>query len=294
MQFKQSFLDRYEKLTDIEKFKEYSIKKKRKAVRVNTLKISAKEIKERLKEFNLKQIPWCEEGFFIEGYEIGNLKEHFLGYIYIQDAASMIPANVLEPKGVVLDLAASPGSKTTQISALMKNEGIIVANDNELKRVIILEQNLQRCGCLNTIISLKNGLAFKEPVFDRVLLDAPCSGTGIIRKSLETLKTYNTEMIKKISNLQKKLMLSAFDSLKEGGKLVYSTCSLEPEENEEVVDFLIRNRDAKVEKINVDIKRGNAIEEFEGKSYSSEVKKCLRIWPQDNDTEGFFVAKICK
>lgn len=293
-QFKEKFLRRYEQLTDIEKLKEYSLKKRRKSIRVNTLKISVNELKERLNDYNLKPIKWCKEGFFIQGDAIGNLLEHALGYFYIQDAASMIPAQVLNPKEeYVLDMCASPGSKTTQLSMMMENKGIILANDNEYKRLNSLMINLQRCGCRNTIINLMQGRLFKTE-FDKILVDAPCSGTGIIRKSLETLQTYNPNAVRKCSSIQKQLILTAFDNLKDDGTMVYSTCSLEPEENEEVVDFLINNRNCKVERIDLDIKRGDAIESFGKKEYSKEVRKCLRIWPQDNDTEGFFIAKIVK
>src|SRR3989344_4590656 len=130
MEFKKSFIEKYEKLTDIEKFKEYSIKPLRKSFRVNTLKIDVKEIKKRFP--NIYQVPWCKEGFWIEKfYGLGNTLEHFLGYIYIQEAASMLPPIILKPKPheIVLDMAASPGSKTTQIAQYMENKGILIAND---------------------------------------------------------------------------------------------------------------------------------------------------------------------
>ena len=293
-QFKEKFLKRYSELTDIEKLKEYSLKKRRKSLRVNTLKISVGELKERLSSYSLEQIKWCKEGFFIKGEAMGNLLDHSLGYFYIQDAASMIPAQVLEPKDeVILDMCASPGSKTTQLSMLMENKGMIIANDNKFSRLNSLAINLQRCGCSNTILNLMQGRLFKGD-YDKILLDAPCSGTGIIRKSLETIEMYNPNAVRKCAGIQRQLILTAIDSLKEKGTLVYSTCSLEPEENEEVIDFLIKNRGVKVEKIDIDIKRGKPIEMFEEKIYDKQVRNCLRIWPQDNDTEGFFVAKVSK
>ena len=132
---KDKFLERYRKLTNIDKFLEYSLKQPRKSIRVNTLKCDINKIKKRFK--NLEQIPWCKEGFWIKGYSIGNTLEHFLGYIYLQEASSMIPAVVLEPKEneLVLDLCASPGSKTTQMAAMMNNKGLIVANDNKIIRL---------------------------------------------------------------------------------------------------------------------------------------------------------------
>jgi 16S rRNA C967 or C1407 C5-methylase (RsmB/RsmF family) len=135
----------------------------------------------------------------------------------------------------------------------------------------------------------------KELEFDRILVDAPCSGTGTIRKSLKTIEMWNPNLATFLAKTQRQLIKTGFSMLKKGGTLVYSTCTLEPEEDEGVVDFLLKEfPDAKVEEIKLDIKRSDAVVEFEGRRYSDEVKKCLRIWPQDNDTEGFFVAKIRK
>ncbi|MFH0868325.1 MAG: NOL1/NOP2/sun family putative RNA methylase [Candidatus Woesearchaeota archaeon] len=306
IEFKEKFIERYEKLTNFEEFKKYSLSFLRRSIRVNTLKISIEDLKKRLeKTWNLEQIPWCNEGFYIEHIkkerrDIGNLIEHSLGYFYTQEAASMIPPIVLEPEEneIVLDIAASPGSKTTQIAALMKNKGILIANDLTTERMKPLSLNIQRCGITNCIITLMQGQWFKKSniEFDKILVDAPCSGTGTIRKSLKTLRIWNPNMVKRLAGTQKQLIETAFNILKQNGTLVYSTCSLEPEENEAVIDFLLNKyENAKVEEINLNnIKRSNPILEFEKQKYSEEVKKCLRIWPQDNDSEGFFVSKIKK
>jgi NOL1/NOP2/sun family putative RNA methylase len=272
---------------------------------VNTLKISVKELKERLeKNWTLEQTPWCKEGFWIEHgkkerRDIGNLMEHTLGYFYLQEAASMMPPVVLDPKPeeIVLDIAASPGSKTTQIAQYMENKGILIANDYTYERMKPLCINLQRCGVTNAIVTLMEGQRFKRSgiEFDRVLVDAPCSGTGTIRKSLKTIGIWNPDMIKRLSITQKQLIETGFNLLKEHGTMVYSTCSLEPEEDESVVDFLINKyENAKLQEIKLNLKRSDAVLEFDGKKYNDEIKKCLRIWPQDNDSEGFFVAKIKK
>lgn len=303
--FKPRFIERYSKLTDWEEFKKCSLTFLRRSIRVNTLKISINELKERLqKNWALEQIPWCSEGFWIEHAkkerrDIGNLIEHSLGYFYTQEAASMIPPVVLKPKpgDIVLDIAASPGSKTTQIAQYTENKGIIIANDYTYERMKPLSINLQRCGVANAIITLMEGQWLKKSgiEFNKVLVDAPCSGTGTIRKSLKTIGIWNPDMVRRLSITQKQLIEAGFNVLKENGTLAYSTCSLEPEENEEVVDFLLKKYDnAKLEEINLKLKKSPAILEFENKEYSEEIEKCLRIWPQDNDTEGFFVAKIKK
>ncbi len=297
MDFKENFIERYSSLTDFEEFEKAISKHLQKSIRINTLKVSVKELKSRISGLN--QIPWCREGFYIERKEtaVGNLKEHFLGYFYVQEAASMIPALILNPKenDLVLDMSAAPGSKTTQMAAMMKNTGGIIANDIKWDRIKALSMNLQRCGVSNTAITIYKGENFPSIKFDKILLDAPCSGTGTIQKSPDTLKIYNPGMIKKLGYQQRRLILKAYSLLKDNGTLVYSTCSLEPEENEEVIDYLLEKTDAKLEKAHLkNLKSSPAILKFGQKKYNSEIKKCLRIWPQDNNTEGFFVAKIKK
>jgi len=292
--WKEKFVERYSRLTDIDRFLEVNLKPLPKTIRVNTLKSSVGEMKSRM---SLAPIPWCSEGFTTQGFALGNSLEHFLGYFYIQGAASMIPPVVLDPKpdDLVLDMCASPGSKTSQMAAMMQNAGLIVANDNQFSRLKPLTINLQRCGVANAVLTLMHGQGFRNLQFDRILLDAPCSGIGTIRKSYRTIEMWNPKVSLNMAGLQKRLFSTAFDCLRDGGVLVYSTCTLEPEEDEAVVDAMLQKYpNLRLEKISLDIKAGKAVEEFEGKAYSSEVKKCLRIWPQDNDTEGFFVAKFRK
>jgi len=304
IEFKEKFIERYKKLTDFEAFKKYSLSFLRRSIRVNTIKITIDELKKRLeKSWTLERIPWCNEGFYIEHIkkerrDIGNLIEHSLGYFYTQEAASMIPPLVLEPEenDTVLDMAASPGSKTTQIAALMSNKGILVANDINSARMKPLSLNVQRCGITNCIVTMMYGQRFGGFEFNRILLDAPCSGTGTIRKSLKTLRIWNPLMVQRLAHTQKNLIDTAFSNLKPGGTLVYSTCSNEPEENEAVIDFLVNKYgNARIEQIKLsNIKRSDPILIFENSNYNENIKNCLRIWPQDNDTEGFFVAKIKK
>lgn len=305
IEFKQGFIDRYSKLTDFEQFKRYTLAFLRRSIRVNTLKMSITQLLKRLeKEWKLEQIPWCREGFWIEHKkgerrDIGNLLEHSLGYFYVQEAVSMVPPIVLDPKSgeTVLDVCAAPGSKASQIAQYMKNKGVLIGNDYKGIRLAPLGINMQRMGVTNSLLTLMYGQWFAKTSlkFDKVLLDAPCSGTGTIRKSLKTLRIWNPGMIKKLSYEQKRLIDAAFSVLKKGGTMVYSTCSLEPEENEGVVDSLLKKHDnARLEELNLNIRRSPAVIEFEGVEYSKEIKKCLRLWPQDNDTEGFFVAKLRK
>lgn len=302
---KEGFEKRYRLLAgkDYDKFMEYSLSFLNRSIRVNTLKATIEDVKKSLEEKNwvLTQIPWCKEGFWIEHKEgrrdIGNTEEHILGYIYVQEASSMLPPIALDPKpgDIILDMCASPGSKSSQIAAMTNNEGIIVCNDYKGLRAKPLAINLQRVGATNVAISLMDGQRIKGTVFDKILVDAPCSGTGTIRTSLKTIRIWNENVVKRIAITQRQLIETGFNLLKEGGVMVYSTCSLEPEEDESVVSYLLNKYpNAKTLPINIPIKRGEIITEFDGKKFHDGVRNALRIWPQDNDTEGFFVCKIMK
>ncbi len=309
IEFKPAFEERYKQLLgdNYNLFKEYSLSFLRKCIRVNTLKAGIEETRKRIekKGWTLTQVPWCREGFWIEGtrLDIGNLEEHQLGYIYVQESASMIPPVVLfqdspvKEGEVILDIAAAPGSKTSQIAQYMNNKGLLIANELDGKRIKALGINLQKCGIHNTIITHMDGLSFnrKNIEFDRILVDAPCSGTGTIRKSTKCLSMWSPCLVKKMARIQSSLLNIAFRKLKEGGILVYSTCTQEPEENEGIISsFLENNPSAYLEEIKPNINRSKPVLEFNGIKYSQEVKKCLRIYPQDNDSEGFFVARIRK
>ncbi|MDD9954070.1 MAG: RsmB/NOP family class I SAM-dependent RNA methyltransferase [Candidatus Woesearchaeota archaeon] len=304
VEFKDAFIERYKELLgdDFDEFLKYSLTYARKAIRVNTLKISVADLKKKLEnDFELTPVPWCKEGFWIkykhgDRFDIGNLPEHQLGYFYVQDPASMIPAVVLDPQpgDLVLDMCAAPGSKTTQMAAMMQNEGVIIANDVAAARLKPLGLNLQRCGIANTIVTLRSNTRL-QPVFDRVLVDAPCSATGTIRKSLKCLQMWSPGTVKKICGEQRGILRQAWQALKPGGTMVYSTCTHEPEENEGMVSwFLEKHPDARVEKIDLDIQRSAVITDFQGQDYDQGVHGALRIYPQNNDSEGFFVAKLSK
>jgi len=240
----------------------------------------------------------------LEPGELGRALEHQLGYYYVQELSSMLPVLALEPRPeeTILDLCASPGSKTTQIASSMKNTGAIIANEVSLARIKILASNLERCGVTNTIITKKEGSALclrlekSNLSFDKILVDAPCSGEGTLRSSHKTYLMWNIKTIKALPRIQKSLLRSAIDILKIGGTIIYSTCTHAPEENEEVVSNILNEfgNSIKLEEIKLPIKPREGITNWEDKTYNSQVKKCARIYPQDNNTEGFFLAKIKK
>ena len=285
----------------------------RKSIRVNTLKISVAHFKKEAKKlgWELEPIPWCESGFWIEREDrskaLGKSLLHLLGYFYIQEASSMIPPEILKPQkdDIILDMSSAPGSKTTQIAGLMKNSGIIVANEPEGSRIKALHSNIERLGVANTLISQKDGRAFAEyfsNFFDKILVDAPCSGEGTIRKDPSALEHWNEKRVNVMSRLQKDLITHAFMALKPGGEMVYSTCTLSPEEDEEVVEFLLDVFEGNAELVHFKLTSSKRsfdklrMTEENQKNHNEKLRSSgmLKIWPQTYDTEGFFIAKIKK
>ncbi len=270
----------------------------RKSIRANTIKIQVSELEKRL-GFLGQQFSWYPEGFFIDEEKPGKYLEHFLGYYHVQSAISMVPALLLDPRPEerVLDMTAAPGSKTTQMAQMMGNRGVIVANDVRVERLKALKSNIERLGVLNTVVTRNDGRNLRlGSTFDKVLLDAPCSGEGTVRKNWNMLSRWSMERIRSLSRLQKSIAENAALSLRPGGSMVYSTCTLAPEENEGVVDHLLNKfgwidiEETKIE----GLKTRSGIMEWEGMGFDERVKNCMRIYPHDNDTEGFFIAKLRK
>ncbi|MGV8141273.1 MAG: NOL1/NOP2/sun family putative RNA methylase [Candidatus Woesearchaeota archaeon] len=269
------------------------------SLRVNTLKISETEIIERLKGLGVKltKIPYTDYGYYYNAkFSLGATPEYLQGYYYLQEAASQLPPKVLAPKSedTVLDMCAAPGSKTTQIAQYMKNNGTIIALDADPRRLFALRNNLERCGITNTILYKKDSrFVFDLGMqFDKILLDAPCSGNYVVEKEFFTKKS--VDGIRERARLQKELLKSAIRVLKKGGTLVYSTCSLEPEEDEMNIDWVLsKYPEMKLEQTGLDIGDEGLTDVF-GKKLNPEIKKCRRFWPEKTGTEGFFIAKMIK
>ncbi len=312
---KPLFIERMKELfgneEDFKKYMEILRERPVNSIRCNTLKISEENLKKRLEKngWIIKQPFQTNPEIMIvenelEPGELGRSLEHLLGYYYVQELSSMLPIIALkpEPGQKYLDLCASPGSKTTQAAAKMENGGVIIANEISLGRIKILASNLERCGVTNTIITRKDGIvlcsrfANTSMDFDKILVDAPCSGEGTLRSSPKTYKMWNIRTVKTLSKIQKNLLASALNILKVGGELVYSTCTHSPEENEEVIDYALRRfGDAiKIEKISLPFNPRSGITKWQDKEYLEDVKYACRVYPHDNNTEGFFLAKIKK
>jgi NOL1/NOP2/sun family putative RNA methylase len=268
-----------------------------KYIRANTLKIDEEELIERLEKrgFILKrtEVPYCYE-VAEEPYSIGATPEFLMGYYYVMDKSSCIPPLALNPESgeVVVDFASSPGGKTTFISQLMKNSGVVLAVEANKERIQPLLDNIHRMGAVNVAVLNMDAAKFPDLNIkaDKILLDAPCTGEGVIHKDKTRKTSRGAKDIEFCSTIQKKLILSAFDSLKSGGQLVYSTCTLTPEENELVVDYLLEERDAEL----VEIEWGDEALELPEIKNKDEIKKAKRFYPHKHRTSGFFVAKIRK
>lgn len=275
-------------------------------IRCNTLKIAPAVLLERLRKrwkvsqpFNGYPEIMLVESELSPG-ELGNALEHILGYYYIQEISSMMSVLALDPKPgeFVLDVAASPGSKTTQIAARMENQGTLIANDIKLDRVAILSANMERCGVTNSVITRMDGVGLCHRFadqgwkFDKILLDAPCSGEGTLRSSPKTFVMWNEKMVYKLSRMQMKLLANALKCLKKDGILVYSTCTHAPEENERVINFALKHFPVEVEHVTLPLKCRPGVKSWKDESYDDSVSNVCRLYPQDNDSEGFFVARL--
>ncbi|HHA1951535.1 16S rRNA (cytosine(1407)-C(5))-methyltransferase RsmF [Enterobacter ludwigii] len=273
----------------------------RRSIRVNTLKISVADFLTLVSPYNwqLTPVPWCAEGFWIErddeaSLPLGSTAEHLSGLFYIQEASSMLPVAALfaddNAPERVMDVAAAPGSKTTQIAARMGNRGAILANEFSASRVKVLHANISRCGIHNVALTHFDGRVFGAALpeaFDAILLDAPCSGEGVVRKDPDALKNWSVESNLEIAATQRELIDSAFHALRPGGTLVYSTCTLNRDENEDVCLWLKAQYPDAVEFLPLNGLFASANEAVTPEGF-------LHVFPQIYDCEGFFVARLRK
>ncbi|ASJ97148.1 16S rRNA (cytosine(1407)-C(5))-methyltransferase RsmF [Shewanella marisflavi] len=286
----------------MDEFISYCAKPLRPSIRVNTLKIATSDFITLMsaKGWLFEPVPWCVDGFWVkvdESVQLGNTIEHIQGLFYIQEASSMLPPTALFPEPIedaasltVLDMASAPGSKTTQLAAMMTNQGLLVANEYSSSRVKVLHANMLRMGASNIALTHFDARVFGQylyETFDDILLDAPCGGEGTVRKDPDALKHWDEDEIETIAAVQRDLIESAFLALKPGGSLVYSTCTLNRRENQDVC-------------LHLKAKYGEAVQ-FESLAalFPGAEKACtnegfLHVWPQIFDSEGFFIAKISK
>ncbi|TCO75172.1 RsmF rRNA methyltransferase first C-terminal domain-containing protein [Marinisporobacter balticus] len=278
-------------------FKSYD-QPKFQGLRVNTLKISVENFK-KISPFNLKPIPWCKNGFYFEeGQRPAKDPYYHAGLYYIQEPSAMSAAEILDAKPFdkVLDLCAAPGGKSVQIAAGLKGEGILVTNDINMNRVKALIKNMELFGVKNAIVTNENPKkiqSYFQNYFDEILVDAPCSGEGMFRKDPSMVKSWEKNDESTYVPIQKEIMGCVDAMLKMGGKLIYSTCTFSPEENEKIIKEFIEHH-PRFDLIN--IPKNNSFSKgmptwVDGKE---SLTYCARLWPHKIEGEGHFLAYMQK
>ncbi len=274
---------------EYEAFMETYEKERSQGLRLNPLRFGLPDEK-LIEQFGLRPIPWTKDGYYYEAEtRPGRHPYHEAGLYYIQEPSAMAAAEVLEPKPgeKVLDLCAAPGGKSTQIAGMMEGRGLLVSNEIHPERARILSQNIERMGIGNAVVTNETPerlSGFFREFFDRILVDAPCSGEGMFRKDQEARREWSPENVALCARRQAGILDCAAQMLRPGGRLVYSTCTFSPEENEENIrGFLARHPDFAAEKVKM----------YEGFS-AGELEGTIRIWPHKADGEGHFIAVLRK
>ena len=291
MSGKEFFVNRYEQLGW--KFEDVNL---RQAIRINVANAKGKNLEKRLQSLGiqLEKVPFLETGYWVQKSKvsIGATAEYLIGLYSIQEAAAQIPATLFTAlrHKTVLDACAAPGGKTVQLADLMGNTGVIVALDVKRQRLAALSNHLERCHVRNTIVyHLDARQVFQLGMkFDRILLDVPCSGNFATDE--DWFKRRTLKDVERNAKIQREILTEAAKCLKDDGEIVYSTCSLEPEENEISMDWAIRTLSLQIEKVDCHGQKG--LTEVFGKQLDLSLEYCRRIWPAE--TQGFFVCKLKK
>lgn len=283
------------------------------AIRVNLLKADPRQDAKRWAQdygWEIKPVPYCENGWWVTDHlePISKPIEHRMGFYYIQDAASMLPISLfdLDPAEapLTLDMAASPGGKTTHIIDRTRDRGLVIANDASRDRITMLRLVLQNWGAINTVVTRfpgeKFGTWFPE-TFDRVLLDAPCSMQNLRSTEARPMQAISERERQMLSSRQARLLLSALQCVRIGGQVVYATCTLDPEEDEAVLDEVLSLIGSAVSIVDVKEKLPvsapglqEAVLEGERYKFSPQVKDAVRLWPHLMGTSGFFAALLSR
>ena len=288
-----------------QRYDEYVAGEPEKFIRVNPLKTSIDQVKTILNSNyaisaeKIKEIPNALKIKDDPGSLLGKTIEHISGWYYIQSLSSMLPPLVLDPseEEVVLDLCAAPGSKTTELGELMNNRGTLISNEIQNDRVRMLVFNIERMNLVNAgVIHSKGELLSKNYAgyFDKILVDAPCSGLGIIQKKGEVSDWWSIERAERLGELQLKLLIAAVKMARRGGEIVYSTCTLTVEENEMVLDTVLRKYPVEVMDIELPFEAENGITSYKDSNLNPELKRAKRILPWVSGSEGFFLIKLRK
>ena len=270
-------------------------------VRVNTIKADPGRARRALdaEGIDYEPVDWHDHLLRLPDGSPGTNWPYFHGWLHGQEEVSAVPALAVDPQPgeQIWDSCAAPGSKTTQLSALMDDRGLVVGNDNNLGRLSSLRHNAERLGVTNLVVTNQDGRNFSlKPFdfdeFDRAIVDAPCSCEGTIRKNPTTLEEWTLEHVHSVAAVQKGILSRAVQATKPGGIVVYSTCTFAPEENEAVVDHVLDTEDCEVVAFDPPLDSVSGVTEWEGDSYDPRVTDTHRIYPHLNDTGGFYCAKL--
>ncbi|GAB6877798.1 RsmB/NOP family class I SAM-dependent RNA methyltransferase [Halorubrum gandharaense] len=295
-------LERYEPLVDdVEAFRAACERPLPSVVRVNTIKATPEQARAALDEEGVtyEAVDWHDGLFRLPDRSPGTNWPYFHGWLHGQEEVSVLPGLALDaqPGERVWDACAAPGSKTSQIAADMDDEGTLVANDNNLGRLSALRHNSERLGATNVVVTNQDArnfstkpLAFDE--FDRALVDAPCSCEGTCRKNPDVLDEWTLNHVKQVAGIQKGVLTRAVQATRPGGVVVYSTCTFAPEENEAVLDHVLREEDCELVEFDLPLETVPGVTEWDGETYDESVTRAHRVYPHHNDTGGFFCAKL--
>ncbi|WP_349291542.1 RsmF rRNA methyltransferase first C-terminal domain-containing protein [Neobacillus sedimentimangrovi] len=272
---------------------------KAQGLRVNTLKIDM-EVFQKMSPFHLDKIPWVKEGFYYGATDRpGKHPYHEAGLYYIQEPSAMAAGELVDPQPGerVLDLCAAPGGKTTHMAVRMQQQGFLLTNEIHPARAKILSQNVERMGITNAVVTNETPARLAERFsgyFDRILVDAPCSGEGMFRKDPDACAEWSIENVAVCAGRQMDILEHAGTMLRPGGRLVYSTCTFSPEENEGVISqFLKKNPNFEVEDIQVFEGFGRGRRDWVPDGVA-DLEKTIRIWPHHVQGEGHYIAVLRK
>ena len=273
-------------------------------IRVNRLKSDKVSLIKKLKEtysISTEEISSVPFALKIAGNSesAGKTIQHIIGDYYIQSLSSMIPPLVLSPQPgeKILDLCAAPGSKTTELGEMMNNDGTLIANEIALDRVKMLIYNIDRMNLINAgVVHYKGEWLSKiySEHFDKVLVDAPCSGLGIVQKKGEVNNWWSKERAERLGDVQLRLLIAAIKMVKTGGEVVYSTCTLTPEENEFIIDKVLKKYPVEIMDIDLPVKSHEGFTKYNDQNLDQSIAKSRRILPWEIDSDGFFIVKLRK
>jgi NOL1/NOP2/sun family putative RNA methylase len=291
-------MERYKPIIDDwEAFKQECQKEATRTVRKNPLK-ARENFEEKLREDfpEAEKSDWNPQVYRLKKERSpGKSMLHWRGEYYVQEESASLPVEVLRPQPdeKVLDMCAAPGGKTTQIAAKMENDGVIVANDDSARRLKSLHANIYRTGAAIARVTNYDGRRIpKRKKYDRILVDAPCSGEG--NNARRSFDSAGEQEFRNLNKIQQKLVENAGKLLKEGGTVVYSTCTFAPEENEAVVEKILQETDLNLENIDTAVKHVRGIRSFEDRKFDFDTSKTVRVYPHHIESGGIFVARFRK